>query len=580
MWLVDTDTIKMKWVLDERQEKYAILSHRWLPDGEVAFQDMSKPKSTRPKAGHRKVVKTCQIAAELGYHYVWIDTCCINKDSSAELQEAINSMFRWYQCAEVCLVHLADVAYRRRHKQVMINEMSASEWFTRGWTLQELLAPKRHIFFDKTWTRLGDKAALASTLAEITGIDPWVLDSPDKIHRCSIAKRMSWSARRATTRPEDRAYCLLGLFDVNMPLLYGEGDRAFMRLQEEIIKRSDDQSIFAWPLQNDRSGSLIAPRPEAFYQCGDINPFSWRHDTAPSYTTTNRGLLISNVSVKVFALDMYLIQLDCHKQKGSSLIGILLRRDEGNSYVRISSEGVSLFDFPLQPSARGNVEEKSLIVRQPTSGFIRASKVINGYRLEFHGRNPNVRSLWKGYPRTRLVSSDDNIKWDPVKGLLTSKPLNEGQFGLLVFDQTDHGIKALKLGFDFDFNPICFIALKDPPSCHDGHICDMFRAERCALVNPKKDQAGCAAQTAIEVYFPGIPEEALDPLRCGDFEVGSQSELRPNSGLWCLKGYHENDESPTFKPTHNLRLCFLRDYQNGGSIWQLSIHMVQRLALC
>lgn len=191
--------------------------------------------------------------------------CCIDKTSTAELSEAINSMYRWYQKAQVCYVYLADVDFFdpvieqwKDHgwasKHIMAPKKSSfvnSRWFTRGWTLQELLAPFDVRFYSRTFTPLGSKHELCLLLSYITGISKPALEprlplSGTNPLGFSVATRMSWAAKRQTTRVEDIAYCLLGLFDINMPLIYGEGEKAFRRLQEEIMKSSDDQSLFAW----------------------------------------------------------------------------------------------------------------------------------------------------------------------------------------------------------------------------------------------------------------------------------------------------------------------------------------------
>jgi hypothetical protein len=182
------------------------------------------------KAGYSKIRGCCKAAAADGFEYVWIDTCCIDKTSSSELSEAINSMYKWYQEAEVCYVYLADV-----FPDISTSSFAKSRWFTRGWTLQELIAPSSVIFFDAHWRDIGTKASLVKPIAEITGIHIDAL-SNGRVSRFSVAQRMSWASRRETTREEDIAYCLLGIFSINMPLLYGEGQKAFLRLQEEIMK--------------------------------------------------------------------------------------------------------------------------------------------------------------------------------------------------------------------------------------------------------------------------------------------------------------------------------------------------------
>jgi hypothetical protein len=172
--------------------------------------------------------------------YAWIDTCCIDKTCSAELNEAINSMFKWYEQALMCYAFLSDLAPGAELEEALAD----CRWFTRGWCLQELLAPNEVIFFDRQWTAVGTRFKLKDLISKITRIDEHVLIDSQRMYELPIARRMSWAARRHTTRVEDQAYCLLGLFEVNMPMLYGEGDRAFLRLQEEVIKRSSDLSIF------------------------------------------------------------------------------------------------------------------------------------------------------------------------------------------------------------------------------------------------------------------------------------------------------------------------------------------------
>ncbi|KAI3327717.1 HET-domain-containing protein [Xylariaceae sp. AK1471] len=209
--------------------------------------------------GYWKILRTCLQARKDGLNYLWVDTNCIDKTSSAELSEAINSMYQWYRNASICYAYLSDVlgpdpaatgpsnGRPSIHPPgISLSYLRHSRWFRRGWTLQELLAPRDVRFFSRNWTHIGTKSSLAHMLSDITRIDKKYLLYSEDIRSASIAQRMAAVADRTTTRPEDIAYCLLGLFDVNMPLLYGEGAMAFVRLQEEIIKVSDDHSIFAW----------------------------------------------------------------------------------------------------------------------------------------------------------------------------------------------------------------------------------------------------------------------------------------------------------------------------------------------
>lgn len=244
---------------------YAILSHRWGKD-EVSFAEirclmepdktrrdilqllLNVPDSKQHGQGLTKIKCSCAVAHEGGFSWIWIDTCCIDKDSSAELSEAINSMYKWYQQAAVCYAYLSDVDVSSNGEAIYMQDSTAfrdSRWFTRGWTLQELLAPRSIIFFDIGWRIIGLKEDLLNDLSGTTGISIDCLNGRRSIYDESIATRMSWVAKRSTTRKEDIAYCLLGIFDINMPLLYGEGLGAFQRLQAEIIRNSDDETVFA-----------------------------------------------------------------------------------------------------------------------------------------------------------------------------------------------------------------------------------------------------------------------------------------------------------------------------------------------
>ncbi|KAF9872641.1 het domain-containing protein [Colletotrichum karsti] len=222
---------------------YAILSHRWREE-EVTLQDLDRPDH-KTKKGYVKVDRSCWLAAKHGFQYVWIDTCCIDKTSSAELSEAINSIFRWYADASVCFAFLDDV-HTDDSRHVPATQFERSLWFTRGWTLQELLAPKSLRFYSSTWVHFGTRSSLADNIHVATKIPTPFLRGEQDFRTAGIAVRMSWAARRETTRLEDMAYSLLGIFDVNMPLLYGEGERAFERLQLELMNRTPDESILAW----------------------------------------------------------------------------------------------------------------------------------------------------------------------------------------------------------------------------------------------------------------------------------------------------------------------------------------------
>jgi hypothetical protein len=228
---------------------YAILSHTWGKE-EVTFHDMSN-RIGQNKAGYNKIKFCGEQTKRDNLHHFWVDTCCIDKSSSAELTEAINSMFRWYLNAAKCYVYLPDVATRKRlpnRKFVRLaweKAFKTSRWFTRGWTLQELIAPKEVEFFSSDGMLLGDKKSMEQQIYEITGIPIQSLrGSP--LANFSFHERMSWAKNRDTTREEDKAYSLLGIFDVCMPLIYGEGkEKAFLRLREQIEKEKPQGSSHA-----------------------------------------------------------------------------------------------------------------------------------------------------------------------------------------------------------------------------------------------------------------------------------------------------------------------------------------------
>jgi hypothetical protein len=370
--------------------KYAVLSHTWGRD-EVLFEHIRNGTSRNHEASS-KVINAIQQAANDGYEYIWIDSCCIDKSSSAELSEAINSMYVWYERAEICYAILEDVS--GLDEADFESTFMASRWFTRGWTLQELLAPKQVIFLGRqqtgSWISLGDRNSLQSLISKCTFIHTDHLAGVRSMHEASISERMSWAAERKTKREEDIAYCLLGLFSVNMPMLYGEGPRAFLRLQEEIMKISDDMSIFAWtdtPAEAATDGypdiervnparlgpnvrtadpksvttptstadiwrGLLADSPSAFSRSRKFIP--WKHYLRKQvpYQLTNRGLSISlNLTPlsgpgSLFVADIQCALDDGLKQKDKTPIGVYLTKTSAhsNNYARVRCERLVSFE--------------------------------------------------------------------------------------------------------------------------------------------------------------------------------------------------------------------------------------------
>jgi hypothetical protein len=287
MFLIDATTLTLH-EFPNSDQRYAILSHTWgSATEEVTYEEMiavDRSAATLEKPGYKKIAKACEVArGTYNLPYLWVDTCCINKASSAELSEAINSMYRWYKDAWICFAYLPDMTDSPLSFQ-------QSRWFTRGWTLQELIAPKDVVFFDKNWKYRGTKETLATHISMTTGIPSQIMDHTVELSEIPVAQRLSWASTRETTREEDRAYSLLGIFDVNMPMLYGEGPKAFIRLQEQILSQGADTSLFLWhDLQTTQEFTgLLAPSPACFREMRIIT-------AEPTFTQreiylTNRGI--------------------------------------------------------------------------------------------------------------------------------------------------------------------------------------------------------------------------------------------------------------------------------------------------
>nr|OQO31307.1 hypothetical protein B0A51_03285 [Rachicladosporium sp. CCFEE 5018] len=316
MWLLNARTFELKYYHSVAQAPhYAILSHTW-EDEEVIFQDVRDLESARTKQGWLKIQYTCEQALRDDLAYCWVDTCCINKESSAELSEAINSMFNYYGGATICYVFLADVTQSLRLTDLMdldpglrdimdtsrrgrrsgpevawnssvteqFKRFANARWWTRCFTLQELIAPPDLQFYNQEWLLIARKHDIGMLISARTGVDISVLRRTASPLDMTIAKRLSWAASRQATREEDVAYSLLGLLDINLPLLYGEGSRAFLRLQEELLRTKSDLSILAWKLSVPRAvahglfpftqPALFAKSPGDFEECGSVEASS------------------------------------------------------------------------------------------------------------------------------------------------------------------------------------------------------------------------------------------------------------------------------------------------------------------
>ncbi|KAG8531744.1 uncharacterized protein KY384_003376 [Bacidia gigantensis] len=331
MRLLQTTDITLHNFYDDDIPPYAILSHTWgKVEEEVSLHD-SRDVAVMTRPGF----------------YVWIDTCCIDKTSSAELSEAINSMYEWYKNAQVCYAYLSDVTTAQGREISAFDSTPSkivlfqSKWFERGWTLQELLAPSEIEFYDQAWGKIGTRSRLQRLISTATGISFPHLKDPNS---ACVAVKLSWAAHRKTTRVEDMAYCLLGLLDVNIPLIYGEGPRAFTRLQQEIIRNSSDESVFAWTDPEIQYSGMLARSPAAFALSGGVVEATFEHSDRPPYTITNKGLAIQTFQKEhdpQYFSDsnrcVQLLHLQCAAWRGEaemSYIQLKLTRKTRNEWVR------------------------------------------------------------------------------------------------------------------------------------------------------------------------------------------------------------------------------------------------------
>jgi len=342
MRLLHVETLELREFYDDQTPPYAILSHTWGDDAEeLSLHDILAGEPFKDGIGIKKLRGSCAQARAEGLNYVWIDTCCIDKTNLVELSEAINSMYRWYQHARVCYAFLWDVEAGENPRDDSSGFMK-SRWFRRGWTLQELLAPQRAVFYSSDWTRLGTKVQLSTVIEQVTGIPHSFLRGISDIRSASVAQRMSWASKRETKRKEDMAYSLLGIFGITMPMIYGEGgEQAFIRLQEQIMRTTRDQSILAWgiipvpsatdaPSRPSQSLGFLASSPSEFAASGDVVT----NDPGSSYLDLleiRGGDLRASVSLLGSGENDLFALLNCRPQRelNQYVVGIPLRRVTG-----------------------------------------------------------------------------------------------------------------------------------------------------------------------------------------------------------------------------------------------------------
>jgi hypothetical protein len=379
MRLLNTESLELRSFIPPSVPDYVILSHCWNVQSseECSFEDMTKSPildpncPTRKKQGFLKIQGACRLAFRDGYSWIWIDSCCIDKSSSAELQEAINSMWNYYAESNICYVYMADV---QDTEAGWDQRFRKSKWFTRGWTLQELISPVYVEFYAEDWAPIGTKNERHEEIADITKIDFKALVWPQCIVRFSTAERLSWVAHRKVTREEDEAYSLLGLFEVNMPLLYGEGrERAFIRLQEAVYKSTADQSLFLFRHSlHHNDHPLLADSPTRFcdrIECTQClsSGLKTAQCLPPDIIYTN---IIASEIWKIQAHEQIMTTITPLRNEMSTTLPLLDYRDVFDKLVFFDNEShdwithVAVLNYTLRPAEKGAL---CLLLRQGAS---------------------------------------------------------------------------------------------------------------------------------------------------------------------------------------------------------------------
>jgi hypothetical protein len=476
MRLLHTRTLLLKEFFQSSVPAFAILSHTW-EDDEVSFQDIQILNIAQRKAGFTKIKSCCDEAARLGLEWAWIDTCCIDKSSSAELSEAINSMYNFYQDAEICFAYLSDVLECTNIND-RIYAFGRSKWFTRGWTLQELIAPTYLVFYNNAWKSIGTKYDYRANISEVTGIDEHTLAGRDTAE-VSVAKRMFWASRRRTTRIEDMAYCLLGIFGVNMPLLYGEGKTAFVRLQEEIMKDSEDHSLFSWKTLRSNGGEhetrgLLAESPAEFTFSGGIVPLQIPGLEAP-YAMTNRGLRITLPLLPHNQNGIHSTLLACVEEKDLNFLAIDLEPVslEADKFRRVNPAILRTIPFNRIPEA----SIRTVYVKNE-----RANPLDHKYYL---GNAIRVKKLTPGSGyHLSCVFPDD--QWDDKNGTFRNPKVFANSVSGLLLEGKDEMSFAVALGFEA-FVPWCnIIPLSEPQTLEHA----LIMASRNKFTKVLREQVG------------------------------------------------------------------------------------------
>jgi hypothetical protein len=389
-------------------------------------------EATKAKKGYAKIENSCKRAAEDGLSYIWADTACIDKSSSAELDEAIRSMFRWYNDAAICYAYLSDLDFDPAHNISSDHFRRAFEscrWFTRGWTPQELIAPLDVLFFDKEWKYVTSRLQHARYISVITGISHRLLRWPAHPHEAetsrisrtghlsrkelrnclddySAAQRISWASSRRTTRVEDRAYSLFGLLNVHMPVVYGEGENAFIRLQETILSLTRDDSVLAWDTSSgdeSRRCPLFATSPSEFSGSGNIIRRDWgSHGASEALILTGEVLKWRYSVIGCTDINLFRICLDCSYEDSDNPLCLWVDNAPDEAYVVtrpvILSNRCSRLHVTTREELKKSSEQQSVALnRAVTSRQMEAYANAEGIRIHFHC-DWGVATLLETYP--------------------------------------------------------------------------------------------------------------------------------------------------------------------------------------
>lgn len=444
MYLINTETLQLERFEEIRPDRpFAILSHTWGDDEATfaTFRDSALTKQQKQEKFH-KIELICRQAKEEGLKYAWVDTCCINKDSSAELSEAINSMYRWYQRAAICYAYLQDY-----DASDPLAQFGKCKWFSRGWTLQELIAPREVVFYGAGWCRIGLKTDMFEQLEDATGIPADVLCGKRAIQSVSVAARMSWASQRITSRSEDMAYCLMGIFDVNMPLLYGEGSvKAYVRLQQEIMGQTQDDSLFVWCADSASAAQfpfrgLFASSPQEFKDCAEV--VSFNIDNAGATTLFGNGRVSLNCDV-IKTNRGTLLGLKCYSRDIRSALGIQAIRVGTNTYLRSNPSKLTTF-------AMSSFEENIIIERYSRKSALIATDTIHRRDGIWLGDLPRRLKLKAIHPKNLLGGGKRSVSVvDAVRQTIAFEIEYDGKSTILLLFWVEPELTAGSYLYYFD----------------------------------------------------------------------------------------------------------------------------------